>query len=309
MCRIYPCFELQIDSGNNRNIMFKKIRYILVGIIFAILWSSASVATKWGLAVSQPFVLAIVRFALAGGVMLCVSHVLLKHRLPRSYEWKQLLAYGILNIGVYLGLYVLAMQHVSAGLGSLFPATSPVFVSVISALFYKQKISPRTFISLFLCLLGVAIAAYPLLLKSYASLLGLLLLLLSMLSYSIGSIYFAKKSWKNLHILTINGWQTVLGGLLLIPFMLFYYESSLNHFNRDFLISVTWLAFVVSIGAVQIWLYLIKQDAVKASFWLFLCPIFGFLIAWMFTNEPISVYTFIGILLVIVGLYLVLRRK
>ncbi|WP_134091732.1 DMT family transporter [Olivibacter sp. XZL3] len=289
--------------------IINKTSYVLIGVSFAILWSSASVATKWGLAASQPFVLAIARFALGGSVMLCVSHFMLKHRLPAKHEWKQLLIYGVLNIGIYLGLYVLAMQHVSAGLGSLFPAVSPVFVSVISALFYRQKTSITAVISLLLCLLGILVAAYPLLLKSYASPLGLFLLLLSMLSYSVGSIYFSRKNWQNLHVLTINGWQTVLGGLLLVPFMLVYYDSSLNHFNGTFFASVSWLAFIVSIGAVQMWLYLIKQDAVKASFWLFLCPIFGFLLAWILMDEPIDGYTIFGISSVIIGLYLVLKKR
>src|SRR5690606_36863921 len=287
----------------------KQLQYILAGLLFAVLWSSASIATKWGLQVSQPFVLAITRFCLAGGIMIFISHIMLKHRLPHGNEWKQLFAYGILNIGVYLGLYVLAMQHVSAGLGSLFPATSPVFVSVISALVYKRRITAKILFSLSLCLIGIVVAAYPLLMKSYASPIGLFLLLLSMLSYSLGSIYFAKKNWQKLNILTINGWQTILGGLLLVPFMLFYYDRSLNTYNITFWSAVSWLAFVVSIGAVQIWLYLIRQDAVKASFWLFLCPISGFFIAWLLANEPIDAYTGLGVMLVIAGLALVLKRK
>lgn len=289
-------------------LLFKQGKYIGIGVVFAILWSSASVATKWGLQVSQPFVLAIVRFAIAGGIMIFVSHAVLQHRFPLRKEWKQLLIYGVLNIGIYLGLYVLAMQHVSAGLGSLFPATSPVFVSVISAVLFQQRIKVKTVISLGLCLMGIIIAAYPLLLKSYASPLGLTLLLLSMLSYSFGSVYFSTKYWGNLHILTINGWQTILGGVLVLPLMLFYYDKTLNHFNIEFLISVGWLAIIVSIGAVQLWLYLIKEDAVKSSFWLFLCPIFGFFMAWFFMNEPIDTFTISGVLLVITGLYLVLKK-
>lgn len=287
---------------------FKHGQYIISGFTFAILWASASVATKWGLQAAQPFVLAIARFAMAGGIMLFIAHGLFKYRLPRGEEWKQIVVYGSLNIGIYLGLYVFAMQHVSAGLGSLLPAISPVFVSVISSVLYKQRIHLAIYISLGLCIMGIIIAAYPLMMKSYASPIGLLLLLLSMLSYSFGSIYFARKKWDGLAVLTINGWQTLLGGLPLLPIMLYIYKPASNHFNTDFFVSVVWLALVVSIGAVQLWLYLIKEDAVKASFWLFLCPIFGFLIAWILMKEPISVYTMIGVLLVVAGLYIVLRK-
>lgn len=290
-------------------ILFKQGRYIITGVIFAILWSSASIATKWGLEASQPFVLAIVRFVIAGTIMVFLTHVIFRHRLPSGKEWRQLFIYGVLNIGVYLGLYVLAMQHVSAGLGSLFPATSPVFVSIISAVAYKQKIKRETILSLGLCLIGIMVASYPLLLKSYASPIGLMLLLLSMLSYSFGSVYFSRKYWADLHILTINGWQTILGGVLLLPLMLFYYDTTLNEFNTKFLGAVIWLAIIVSIGAVQLWLYLIKEDAIRSSFWLFLCPIFGFIMAWLFMNEPINVFTILGVSLVILGLYTVQRRN
>jgi len=286
-----------------------RLYYLLAGVIFALLWASASAATKIGLQVAQPFVIALARFAVAGTLMLLISHVFLKHRLPSKQEWRQLLIYGSLNIAVYLGLYVVAMREVSAGLGALFPAISPVFVALISAILYRQKVHSSTYISLFLCLTGICIASYPLLEESYASPRGLLLLLLSMFSYSVGSVYFTQQSWKGLHILTINGWQTILGGVLLLPVMLFSYETTQNRFDEKFYGSVLWLALIVSIIAVQLWLFLIKKDAVTSSFWLFLCPIFGFLIAWLLMYEPIDLYTLLGVLLVIIGLYLALKRR
>jgi len=286
-----------------------RLRYLLAGVIFALLWASASAATKIGLQVAQPFVIALARFAIAGTLMLFISHGLMKYRLPTGPEWLQLLVYGGLNISIYLGLYVVAMRQVSAGLGALFPATSPVFVTLISAISGRKRTHFLTYISLFLCILGICIASYPLLQKSYASPQGLLLLLLSMFSYSVGSVYFARKSWRDLHILTINGWQTLLGGILLFPIMLFTYESTQNQFDEKFYGSVLWLALVVSIIAVQLWLFLIKKDALTSSFWLFLCPIFGFLIAWSLMHEPIDLCTFLGVFLVITGLYLVLKRR
>jgi probable blue pigment (indigoidine) exporter len=42
---------------------------------------------------------------------------------------------------------------------------------------------------------------------------------------------------------------------------------------------------------------------VKASMWLFLCPISGFVYARLFVGEPITGYTFAGTALVLAGLY------
>ena len=136
------------------------------------------------------------------------------------------------------------------------PSTNPVFISLISAVWFKEKIRPVVIISLLLCFTGVIIAAYPLLLHSYATPAGLLLLITSMLCYSAGAIYFSKTQWNNLHILTINGWQTILGGIFLLPFAIYFYDGAKNNFNVPFAGCVLWLAIPVSIAAVQLWLFL-----------------------------------------------------
>ena len=285
------------------------IKLIVAGISFAILWASASAATKVALQSAQPFVIAVTRFFIAGTSMLFISHIVLKERLPAGNEWKQIAVYGILNVSIYLGLYVIAMLYVSAGLGSLSTGTNPVMISIIAAIWLGQPLRRATIISLFLCTAGIVVAAYPLLKNSYATPGGLLILLVSMLSYSTGAVYFSKKKWHGLHMMVINGWQTLFGGIFLLPFLFAYYKTGKNVYDIKSIGGILWLAFPVSIGAVQLWLYLLRDNPVKASFWLFLCPVFGFIIAAVVLKEPISFYTFIGVALVIFGLYIVQKKK
>jgi probable blue pigment (indigoidine) exporter len=279
------------------------------GFLFALLWSSASTATKIGLRYGQPFVICIVRFFLAGFLMLITSHVFLRKRLPQKKEWGRLAVYGLLNISIYLGLYIWALQYVSPGFASLAVATNPVLINLLAIAFFKKPIRPYIAISLLLCSIGIFLAAYPLLALHIATPTGLTILLSSMLAYSAGVIYFSKKQWNDLHILTINGWQTLLGGVFLLPVAIITYEPSKNIWTSQLIFSTLWLAIPVSIIAVQLWLYLLKDNAVKASFWLFLCPVFGYLIANIIMNDPISVYTIAGMALVITGLYIVQRKK
>ena len=144
-------------------------RIILIGFTFSILWASASTATKIGLHAAQPFVISVTRFLMAGLIMLFVTHGINRNRIPAKSEWKQLMIFGLLNISIYLGLYIVAMQYVSAGLGSLFIAVNPVMISFISAGLFGQRITLVNIISLVLCIAGVILAALPLLQNSDAT--------------------------------------------------------------------------------------------------------------------------------------------
>lgn len=285
------------------------MKFVVLGLLFALLWASASTATKIGLESAQPFVIALVRFLIAGSIMLLLSHVLIRKRIPKGKEWRQLIIYGFLNITAYLGFYVVAMENVSAGFGSLAVATNPVFMSLLASMFLGYKLRLSAVVSMIICFGGVAIVAYPLMQSSLTTMEGILFMTASMISYSIGNLYVSRQKWNDLHILTINGWQTILGGVFLLPVLFYTYEGSQNVYNTSFWMSVTWLAIPVSIAAVLLWLYLLKENPVKASYWLFLCPIFGFFIARLFVNEPITLYTVIGVVLVIVGLYFLNKKK
>ncbi|GAO44707.1 DMT family transporter [Flavihumibacter petaseus] len=287
--------------SNNSN---ARIKWLAAGIIFAALWASAATATKMGLTSAQPLVIAVVRFGMAAAIMLFFAHVVKRYRLPHQQEWKQIALYGLLNITIYLGLYVIAMQTVSAGIGALAIATNPVYISFLSVFFLKKKLTGPVLLSIVICMAGVVCAAWPLFANASVTTSGLLLLLLCMLSYSAAAIYFSARNWNDLQLLTINGWQTLLGGLFLLPFTLFLYKGEANHFDQTFWWSVAWLAIPVSIAAVQLWLWLLQTNPVRAGLWLFLCPLFGFVFAALWMHEPISSYTVAGVVLVNIGLFL-----
>ena len=279
------------------------MKKILAGLCFAALWGSGSVATKLGIKTAQPLLLINVRFILAALLMLFISFLINRDRLPRKDEWRSLLICGVLNMVIYPSAFVFAMKNVTAGIGTLASATCPLIIIILNAVWLSQKITSHVWKGLIIGLIGVAIAIYPLLLNAHATPFGVALLTFSMLCYSLGTVYYQSINW-TLPRLNINGWQVLFGSIILLPFTFFFYEEKMNNFVPTFWYSVLWLVIPVSIIAVQLWLYLLKVEPLKASLWLYLCPIFGFIFSTIFTNEPITTYTTIGTIFVIGGLYL-----
>lgn len=276
-------------------------RFIFIGLLFSILWASASVAGKFGLQSAEPLTLFAVRFLLAGSIVLAYVVIARRWQIPSRKEWVQLTIFGAFNTTLYLGIFIIALGDVAAGITALMLALNPLLISILSSMWMKRPIAAREWLSILLGMTGVSVATYPLLEDGYATVWGVVLLTLSMLTYSIGAVYYASVKW-TLSRSLINGWQVLIGGMLLLPFTLFF-EGGGTHYDTRFWLSIAWLIIPVSIAAVQLWLYLLKEDAVKASLWLFVCPIFGLLYSTWLLDEPFTVYTAGGALLVLFSLY------
>ena len=278
------------------------LRYFLAGILFSILWASASSAGKIGLESAEGLTLFTVRFLVAGLLLLAYSLAVQRDRLPQKKEWLHLMVFGILNTTVYLGIFIVALKEVTAGITSIALALNPLMIGAMTAVWLKRPVQRIEWLSILIGIGGVVVASYPLLQTSYATLTGLVMLASCMIAYSLGAVYYSAIPWQ-LSRTAINGWQVLIGGILLLPFALIFHRDP-NHFDARFWMSIFWLVVPVSIGAVQLWLYLLKSDTVRASLWLFLCPIFGLMYASYLLDEPFTVFTVVGTLMVLTALFL-----
>jgi drug/metabolite transporter (DMT)-like permease len=287
------------------------VKNTIIGLLFSILWASASVATKFGVQSASPLILANVRFFIAGILLLVFSYGFKKdkaYRFPNRGEFRQLALFGFLNTTLYLGLYVYAMKYTAAGIGSLAVSVNPLIIVLLSAWWLGRKPAATEWLGIILGMSGVAVATYPLLQESFTTVTGISLLLVSMVAVSAASVYYATIQWE-LPNLLINGWQVTLGGLFLLPVTVFFGDFGVTRWDGTFWGSVLWLSLAVSVVGLICWFYLLRLDTVRASLWLFLCPLFGFFFAWWLMGEPVTMFTVAGTLLVIGGLYAGQRAK
>lgn len=277
----------------------------LLGLLFTLLWSSAAIATKFGLLSTTPLALATLRLLLAGGLMLIyISGRRGTYRGPRGREWLSLLILGLLNTTLYLGATFWALDVVPAGLFNLFVTANPFLVAALSRLWLKRSISGKEWLGMAVAALGLAIATWPTLSESEASIAGIVVLALGMTAMALGSVYY-KKADLQLPGLVVNTWQVLIGGIFSIPVtVMLEKDKFFITFDAHLLGALLWLVLVISIGTMLLWFYLLRQDAVRANTWLFLTPVFGYLLAAIFLHEAITLYDIAATVFVIAGLLL-----
>ncbi len=284
-----------------KNISLHKTNY--TGIIFALLWTTSSIAIKIGIKSASPLTLATIRFLIAGVIMVAFAVFISKQDLPKRSEWKQLLLLGVFNVAIYLGCLFAAIEFVTAGLANLFIAINPILIIIFSSIMLKRKISRREIWGFLICFLGLSIASLPTIKFTQVSLIGILLLIIGRTSYSFASVYY-KKINLSISSQSVNAWQALIGGIVLIPFAFLLNKKEIVY-DYNLFVSLFWLIFVVSITATLLWLNLVKKDTVNAGKWLFLCPVFGYLLSFIVLGEHITCLEFVGTLFVITGLRII----
>lgn len=283
---------------------------IAEGLLFALLWASATVATKFAFHSCDLFLLTLIRFVTVSLILLFYTYVIKgkSSQFPTKAEFKKLCILGVLNVTIYMSGYLIAIKYVSAGLISLITAVNPLLLILFSAVFYKRKLSSFEIIGVIISVSGLVLAAIPNLYKSHATLPGLLALIAGICALSTGSIYYAN-SGLSLKKMEVNTWQITLGGILFLPVVFLNRSQNFLIPDLNFFLSIAWLIFPVSIVAYAMWLILLQKDSVKAGLWLFLTPAFGYLMAVIILHEKITVYGVLGSLLVVSGLLYSRRKK
>jgi drug/metabolite transporter (DMT)-like permease len=274
---------------------------------FCLLWSSAFAVSKVALADCPPFLLLTMRFLVAGVITLGGIRIL---RANWRLAWRDALVLagiGIFNNALYLGFNYSGMRTVSAGLTALIASTNPVLTSLLAACFLGERMTLRKIIGLVLGVAGVAFIVESRVASGTASILGVGLTVLGLMSLVGGTILF-KRFAPSTNLVVGNGVQTLASGVALIPFA-FTFESIGE-------ILPTWrlfgaLAYLILCGSVVgylLWLRLLTVfGASAASAYHFLMPPLGMLFGWILLGEHVDARDLIGILPVAVGIYLVTR--
>lgn len=132
------------------------------------------------------------RYALATLILAAIMVLQRKSFAVTRREFKVLLALGVIMAGSSLALYC-SFNFMDAGIASTILFVYPVMVAVIMAVFFKEKVTPVTIVSIVLALSGIS-----LLYKggdgAVLSTVGVILVIISSLTYAVYIVVVNKSS-------------------------------------------------------------------------------------------------------------------
>ncbi|WP_027346744.1 EamA family transporter [Hamadaea tsunoensis] len=127
---------------------------LAAGTLFAVNGTAAKLILQSGLDAQQ---LTLLRAVGAAAGLLVVAAALPSARLRLSArEVPMLIAYGLTGFFLVPMLYFVAIARIPVSIGLLFEFTAPLFVAVWARFGQGQRVRPRLWVGLGLCLLGLA---------------------------------------------------------------------------------------------------------------------------------------------------------
>ena len=277
----------------------------LLGVTFCVLWSSAFIAAKFGLTAAPPLAQLTIRFLFAGALLVGLMYLMGKRWPTKRSDIVTGIVLGILNNSIYLGLFFVAMQTVTAGIAALIAALTPLVTVLLAQPVLGERLNRRVIAGIGLGILGAFIVLRQRLDSGIDDPTGILLCLIAMVCLSAGTVLYRKRG-SHADPFVMNTIQTVASGFALLPVALVMDDWTTITFNATFFLSVGYLSIMLSIVALLIWFRLIRvAGAGKASAFHFLNPGLGMLFAYVILGEPVAATDMAGLVPIIAGIILV----
>jgi len=187
-------------------------------LVIYIVWSSTYLAIRFAVESMPPFLMAAVRFLLAGSILF-IARLALGDKLPTRTEWRSTGLIGIFLLMGGNGGVVWAEQRVVSGIAALLIGTTPLWIVLVDALRPKgQRPGWLSLSGVLVGFIGIALLLSPWKLDPSQvesglsiDLLGLLALLMASLSWAVGSVYSRQAVLPNSPLLA-TGMEMIVGG-------------------------------------------------------------------------------------------------
>ena len=276
------------------------IRAIVMGLAFALMWSSAFTSARMIVADAPPITALAIRFLISGliGVGLALMFGQ-SWKLSRA-QWRATIVFGICQNALYLGLNFVAMQTVEASLAAIIASTLPLLVALASWLIFRETLRPLGIAGLVAGFAGVALIMGSRL-SGGVDLFGVILCVLGVLALTLATMSVRGASSGG-NVLMIVGLQMLVGSAVLSGVSLTTEEWAVN-WTWQLAAAFTYTTLVPGLAATVVWFMLVNRiGATRAATFHFLNPFFGVAIAALLLGERLGPLDLLGVGIVMLGI-------
>lgn len=284
----------------------------LAPVIFVLLWSTGFVGAKYGLSYAEPFTFLWVRMLIVVGLLAGLA-ILLGSHWPKG--WALNLHIGVsgtlLHAGYLGGVFYAISQGMPAGLSALIVGLQPILTAILAQYLLREQVNLVQWAGLLLGLVGVALVvgenaliAGVIDLKPSAY----LAILLALLCTTVGTLYH-KRFATQMPLVGGTVVQYIAAAIVLLILARLFGETMQIQWTLQFTLALFWLVVVLSIGAILLLMYLIRQNSASSVASLFyLAPPVTALQTYFLFGEHLGALALLGIALAAVGVAMVVRR-
>ncbi len=215
-------------------------------------------------------------------------------------------------IGYYLASYFdfLGLQYITAGLERIVLFVYPTLVLIISRIFFKTKITKEQVGAIIITYVGVIIAFWnEVEVSGNHVYLGVFLIFLSALTYAV---YLVGSGWliSKFGVMLFTSYAMVVSAICVIAHYLITDRMSLINYPKEVYVLSVLMAFVSTIiPSFLVSLAIKKMGASSFSILGSIGPIATIILAYIFLDESISSLQILGAMIVILGVFFVVKKK
>ena len=276
------------------------IRAILMGLSFALIWSSAFTSARIIVTHAPPLAASSLRFLIAGIIGVAVARALGQSwRLTRD-QWRATLIFGLCQNAIYLGLNFVAMQTIEASLASIIASTMPLMVAFAGWVVFRDRLPLLGVVGLVLGIGGVVVIMSARL-EAGVDVRGIALCVIAAVALTVATLSMRTMSSGG-NLMMVVGLQMFVGaGVLGVVSALT--ETIQVTVTPVFLVAFAYTVLVPGLVATWIWFALVARiGATKAATFHFLNPFFGVAIAALLLGERLGPLDVIGVVVIAAGI-------
>jgi drug/metabolite transporter (DMT)-like permease len=286
------------------------ITIILAFAAVYIIWGTTYLVIRLAIETIPPFLMAGTRFFFAGALIF----IILRARgapMPKRLHWRSAVIIGALLIVGGSGMLTWSEQQVPSSTAALVVATMPLWMALFDWLIFKgSRPGKRVTLGLFLGLMGIILLIGPgqFLGTAGFSLLFLLILLLSPIMWSLGSLYSRGADLPDNTFMSIAMEMLAGGALLLLAGLLTGEVSSLDvaAISKSSLAAMAYLTIFGSIVAFSAYIWLLKVvPATKVATYTYVNPVIAVFLGWLILDEMITPITIAAVVVIILAVVLI----